>query len=34
LTPARLIEGTRIGTARLRGHDSKVDLLHNVEHPK
>jgi hypothetical protein len=32
LTPARLVEGTWIGTAWLRGHDRKVDLLHSVEH--
>src|SRR5882724_11036983 len=34
LPPARLVEGTWIGTARLRGHDRRVDLLHSVEHLK
>ena len=34
LTPARLVEWTWIGTAWLRGHDRKIDLLHSVEHPE
>ena len=34
LPPARLVEGSWIGPARLRGHDRKVDLLHRIEHLK